>query len=92
MIKKKSIDEIKKLTHDEKVDYFSKYKDTISVNNGNGKTGPGCLTLSVPAVACREDAPCKKGCYCLKGRQHIIGICAYGMNHMMNLKHSFIIF
>lgn len=66
---KKSIEELKTLSHDDKVTYFATYKNDISVNNGNGKTGPGCLTLSVPTEACRKDAPCKKGCYCLKGRQ-----------------------
>ena len=74
VILKKSIEEIKKLDHDEKVNYYSTYKNDISVNNGNTKTGPGCLTLSVPTEACGKNVPCKKGCYCLKGRQQFAQI------------------
>lgn len=71
---KKSIEDIKKLDHDEKVNYYSTYKNDISVNNGNTKTGPGCLTLSVPTEACGKNVPCKKACYCLKGRQQFAQI------------------
>ena len=74
IVLKKSIDDIKKLDHDEKVNYYATYKNNISVNNGNGTTGPGCLTLSVPTDACGKDVPCKKGCYCLKGRQQFAQI------------------
>lgn len=74
VVLKKSIEEIKKLDHDEKVNYYSTYKNDISVNNGNSKTGPGCLTLSVPTEACGKNVPCKKGCYCLKGRQQFAQI------------------
>ena len=68
-MKKKTIDELKQLSKKEKLDYYTNINDIISINNGNTKTGSGCLTLSVPTSACRSDAPCKKGCYCLKGRQ-----------------------
>lgn len=51
------------------IEAIANSSNLISVNNGNAKTGKGCLTISFPTCACREDAPCKKGCYCMKGRQ-----------------------
>lgn len=55
-----------KMTWLEKVEANSMKSNMVSINNGNRKTGKGCLTLSFPTCVCREDAPCKgKGCYCL---------------------------
>ena len=68
-MKMNNINLIKNLPRDKKLRYYETYTDKISINNGNTKTGTNCLTLSVPASVCREDAPCKKGCYCQKGRQ-----------------------
>ena len=70
------------MSYAEKIDFFAAKSNLISVNNGNGKTGKGCLTLSVPTITCAPDAPCRKGCYCMKGRQTIPGVCgAYYRNY-----------
>ena len=58
-----------KETEKHTAEYYSNASDKILVGTGNTKTGKDCLTLSVPTSECRKDAPCKKGCYCLKGRQ-----------------------
>lgn len=75
--------EISKLSYSQKIDYYSHSSNLISVNNGNTKTGLGCLTLSMPVLTCRDDAPCKKSktCYCMKGRQVFPTVCgAYYRN------------
>lgn len=71
----KRYEQIKGMTRAEQIDYLSRMSNLPCINHGNLKTGPGCLTLSLPAqVTCREDAPCRKGCYCLKGRQCFINV------------------
>lgn len=67
--KKQTREELQKLTYAERVDYYSHINNLLSINNGNAKTGIGCLTMSMPPISCRTDAPCKKGCYCMKGHQ-----------------------
>ena len=69
MNKKLNRQELSILTKAEKIDYFCHQSDLISINNGNQKTGIGCLTMSMPVITCREDAPCRKNCYCMKGHQ-----------------------
>jgi len=53
------------MSYVEKIDFCASQSNLISVNNGNSKTGKGCLTLSVPTITCAPDAPCRKGCYCI---------------------------
>lgn len=60
------------MTRAEKIEYFSKLNDIPTLGNGNGKTGKGCLTWSLPVEpTCDHNAPCYKNkvCYCLKGCQ-----------------------
>ena len=71
---KKSKAEINSLSYSEKIDYYAHINDLISVNNGNQKTGIGCLTMSMPTITCRCDAPCKKGCYCMRGHQQFSAV------------------
>lgn len=51
----------------ERVEEICFSSNIISVNNGNRKTGKGCLTLSFPTCTCLDCAPCKQSgkCYCL---------------------------
>ena len=78
---KKNRKELGQLSYAQKIDYFSHMNNLVSINNGNAKTGIGCLTMSMPPISCREDAPCKKGCYCLKGHQVFPSVCgAYYRN------------
>ena len=72
----------KAMTYAEKVDFCASLSNLISVNNGNGKTGKGCLTLSVPTLTCDPNAPCRKTCYCMKGNQTYPNVCgAYYRNY-----------
>jgi hypothetical protein len=69
------------MTYAQKLEYFSRSSNEISINNGNSKTGQACLTISLPTITCRADAPCRKGCYCMRGRQTIPNVCgAYYRN------------
>ena len=64
--------EIANLSHEDKVRYYANSSDTPAANHGNGKTGPGCITISVPVEeTCNHEAPCyvNKVCYACKGRQ-----------------------
>lgn len=83
-MKKKTRKELSGLTYAQKIDYYAHINDMISINNGNSKTGIGCLTMSMPVITCRDDAPCKKvkgGCYCMKGHQTYPNVCgAYYRN------------
>lgn len=70
------------MSYAEKVDFYAEKSNLISVNNGNSKTGKGCLTLSMPTLTCAPDAPCRKGCYCMKGNQMYPNVCgAYHRNY-----------
>jgi hypothetical protein len=43
-------------------------KQYVNVSNTNSKLGAAILSINLPAgTTCRADAPCKKGCYALKG-------------------------
>lgn len=68
-----------------KVEYYSNLKNTISINNGNEKTGKACLTISMPpALTCRPDAPCYSLCYGRKGHMAFPRVCgAYYRNHRL---------
>lgn len=58
------------------VEEYSYKKNYPSLNNGNGKTGKACLTLSMPyRLSCRPDAPCAGLCYCRKGPQAFPSVC-----------------
>lgn len=57
------------MTYAQKIEYYANSSNLISINNGNRKTGIGCLTMSFPQCSCLENAPCRKGCYCSKGCQ-----------------------
>ena len=55
----------------EYIDFLASKSNEISMSNKNSKTGMACLNLAFPTCVCREDAPCKQGCYANKGRQQI---------------------
>ena len=43
-------------------------KQYVNVSNTNSKLGAAILSINLPAsVTCRADAPCRKGCYAMKG-------------------------
>lgn len=82
-MEKKTREELKALSYAEKIDYYTHINDLISVNNGNHKTGIGCLTMSMPVLTCRPDAPCRNNgiCYCMRGHQAYPNVCgAYHRN------------
>lgn len=63
-------EQIKKLSRQEKIDRVANLNESISINNGNHKTGRACSTMSFPPVlSCREDAPCVRLCYGRRGNQ-----------------------
>ena len=53
------------------IDFLSNQSNEIHMANTNSKTGVACLNLAFPTCVCREDAPCKVGCYANKGCQQI---------------------
>lgn len=55
----------------EYITYLATQSNEICMNNGNSKTGKACLNLAFPTCVCRPDAPCRKGCYAMKGCQQI---------------------
>ena len=63
----------KEFTMDRKeyIDFLASKSNEISMSNNNSKTGKACLNLAFPLCTCREDAPCKDGCYAGKGCQQI---------------------
>lgn len=43
-------------------------KNFVSIGNNNSKLGCNIPSINLPAIlTCRENAPCKKGCYACKG-------------------------
>ena len=84
---RKDYEETKGMTHAEKIEYYTYLNDMVSINNGNGKTGRACLTISMPVeLTCDHNAPCYKNkvCYCLKGNQcfaNVVG--AYYRNYRL---------
>lgn len=66
-----------KLTPEErqaKIDERANISNEICMNNNNSKLGIGCLSLPLPVVACRPDAPCFKECYAQHGCQSFAGV------------------
>lgn len=61
----------KEFTMDRKeyIDFLASKSNEISMNNKNSKTGVACLNIAFPVCSCRDDAPCKSGCYATKGCQ-----------------------
>lgn len=61
----------KEFTMDRKeyIDFLASQSNEISMNNKNSKTGVACLNIAFPVCSCRDDAPCKGGCYATKGCQ-----------------------
>ena len=55
----------------EYIDFLANQSNEISMSNGNSKTGKACLNIAFPTCVCREDAPCREGCYANKGCQQI---------------------
>ena len=53
----------------EYIDFLASQSNEISMSNKNSKTGVACLNIAFPVCVCREDAPCKEGCYANKGCQ-----------------------
>lgn len=53
----------------EYIDFLASQGNEISMSNKNSKTGIACLNIAFPVCTCREDAPCKEGCYACKGCQ-----------------------
>ena len=66
----------KEFTMDRKeyIDFLSNKSNEISMSNKNSKTGSACLNLAFPLCTCREDAPCKNGCYANKGTQQMASV------------------
>ena len=55
----------------EYIDFLANQSNEINMGNKNSKTGAACLNLAFPVCVCREDAPCKAGCYACKGCQNM---------------------
>lgn len=53
----------------QKIDVYANASNEICMNNNNRKLGMGCLSLPMPVVVCRHDAPCFKECYAQHGCQ-----------------------
>lgn len=68
---KKNANKEYKLSKQEYIDILANKTNEISMNNNNSKTGKACLNLAFPLCTCREDAPCKVGCYAAKGCQQM---------------------
>ena len=60
-----------KMDRKEYIDFLASQSNEISMSNGNSKTGKACLNLAFPTCVCREDAPCRSGCYASKGCQQM---------------------
>lgn len=91
-MKKLTREELKHLSREEKIHYYTYYCDTVSISNSNEKTGPLCNDLAMPTCTCRDDAPCKLSghCYCLKGTQQFPAVLgAYYRNlRLYNTSHE----
>lgn len=59
------------MSRKEYIDFLSNKSNEISMSNNNSKTGKACLNLAFPTCVCREDAPCREGCYAAKGCQQM---------------------
>ena len=57
------------MSRKEYIDFLASKSNEISMGNKNSKTGIACLNIAMPVAVCREDAPCKSGCYACKGCQ-----------------------
>ena len=55
----------------EYIDFLANKTNEINMSNKNRKTGIVCLNIAFPTCVCREDAPCREGCYANKGAQQI---------------------
>jgi len=63
-------EKIKELSKNEKLDYYCNLNNIVTIATGNTKLGSQICGLSFPAgITCRQDAPCRKNCYCNKGFQ-----------------------
>lgn len=63
-----------KMDRKEYIDFLANKSNEINMSNKNSKTGAACLNLAFPVCTCREDAPCKAGCYAGKGCQQIAAV------------------
>ena len=63
-----------KMDKKEYIDFLANKSNEISMSNRNSKTGIACLNIAFPVCSCREDAPCKSGCYACKGRQQMMSV------------------
>lgn len=59
------------MSRKEYIDFLASKSNEINMGNKNSKTGIACLNLAFPVCTCREDAPCKEGCYAGKGCQQM---------------------
>ena len=59
------------MSRKEYIDFLASKSNEINMGNKNSKTGVACLNLAFPVCTCREDAPCKEGCYAGKGCQQM---------------------
>lgn len=59
------------MSRKEYIDFLANKSNEINMGNKNSKTGVACLNLAFPVCTCREDAPCKEGCYAGKGCQQM---------------------
>lgn len=58
------------LSKSEKLDHYCNLNNVVTIATGNTKLGTQICGLSFPAgTTCRQDAPCRKNCYCNKGFQ-----------------------
>jgi hypothetical protein len=62
------------MSRKEYIDFLASKSNEISMSNHNSKTGAACLNLAFPVCTCREDAPCRSGCYAAKGRQQMSNV------------------
>lgn len=63
-----------KMSRKEYIDFLANKSNEISMSNRNSKTGIACLNLAFPLCTCREDAPCREGCYANKGTQNMASV------------------
>ncbi len=59
------------MSRKEYIDFLASKSNEINMGNKNSKTGVACLNLAFPVCTCREDAPCREGCYAGKGCQQM---------------------
>ena len=62
-------------TREMKLDYYCNLNNLVTMATNNSKLGSQICGLSMPPVAtCRNNAPCKKGCYACKGHQQFASV------------------